>query len=170
MARAGVEAEQLEEGVIAIGQPARAVAAEDGIALRVHQPLVAGLALVQARIDDGGILERGLQPAGDDLQLGGLAGQGQSRSRVASRWLSRQPRVTARAQPNPKGLRKFSRPQISKSPTAAASTTAGGAAKDDQKNTDDPCRHEKDAQSLRFSAPLCRLRTFRNRLKTGARD
>ena len=43
--------------------------------MRVHQALVAGLALVEPRIHRGGILERGLQPAGDGLELGGLLRQ-----------------------------------------------------------------------------------------------
>ena len=54
-----IDPEQFEEGIVSVGQAAGAVAAEDGVALRVHQALVARLALVEARIDGSGILERG---------------------------------------------------------------------------------------------------------------
>ena len=60
-------AEQLEEGVIAIGETALRIAAEDGVALRIHQALVARFAVVQPGIDGCGVLQRGFQPPGDRL-------------------------------------------------------------------------------------------------------
>ena len=47
---AGIKTEQLEERVVAVGQPAVGGAAEDRIALRIDQALVAGFALVELRV------------------------------------------------------------------------------------------------------------------------
>jgi hypothetical protein len=70
-----IEPEQPEKGIIAIGQAAGGVAAKNRIALGIDQALVTRLALVEAGIDGGGILQRGFQPSGDGLELGGLAPQ-----------------------------------------------------------------------------------------------
>ena len=106
-----IEAEQLEEGVVAIGEAAGAVAAEDGVALRVHQALVARLALVQPRIDGGGILQRGFQASGDGLELRrpGATGLRRARARV-SRLLSRKASATASRAPKLKGEIRVSWP------------------------------------------------------------
>ena len=46
-----VEAKQTEERIIAVGQTAVGAATQDGVALGIHQSLVARLALVQPRVD-----------------------------------------------------------------------------------------------------------------------
>ena len=66
------QAEKLEEGIVAIGETAGGIAAEDGVALRVDQPLVTRLALVQPRIHHRGILQRGFQAARHGFELGAL--------------------------------------------------------------------------------------------------
>ena len=70
----GIEPEHLEEGFIGVGQPAGSVAAENGVALRVHQALVAQLALIEPCIHGRGIAQAASAvPA--DPQFGGLTRQ-----------------------------------------------------------------------------------------------
>jgi hypothetical protein len=56
------EAEQLEERLVGIGQAAGRVAPENGVALRIHQALVADLALIEPRVRRGGVAQGIFQP------------------------------------------------------------------------------------------------------------
>ena len=72
----GIQPEHLEEGFIGVGQAAGGIAAENGVALRVHQALVADLALIEPRIHRRGIAQARLPAARrDGFQFGGLPRQ-----------------------------------------------------------------------------------------------
>ena len=58
----GIQPEHLEEGFIGIGEAAGGIAAEDGVALRVHQALVPDFALIEPLVHRRGIAQGGFQP------------------------------------------------------------------------------------------------------------
>ncbi|MEJ0040704.1 MAG: hypothetical protein WDM81_00065 [Rhizomicrobium sp.] len=73
MARRGSRPEQLEERIIAVGEPAVRRAAEDGVTLGIDKRLVARLALVEPGVERGGGGQRLLEPPARRFELRRLA-------------------------------------------------------------------------------------------------
>ncbi len=67
-----IEAEEAEEGGIAVGQAAVRRAAEDGVALRIDETLVAHFAFMQPRVDGRDRAQRLLELFGKKIEFGGL--------------------------------------------------------------------------------------------------
>ena len=68
----GIQAEQFEESVVGIGQTAVGGAAQNRIALRVHQALVALFTLIETGVHGGSGTQRCFQARSDGFELGGL--------------------------------------------------------------------------------------------------
>ena len=70
-----IEAEHLEEGVVGVGEAARRIAAENRVALRIHQTFISHFALIEPPVHGRSIAQAGFQPCGRRLGLIGLAGE-----------------------------------------------------------------------------------------------